>query len=203
MGAGQASLRFGLGIDYASAGFASAIVPVLVAMLVLLAGLAGMTGLPLARSGLGPPSARALGLALVVAVLTIGLAALPILGFAGPVPPGVMRQVFGLIAVMGLVALAEEIAFRGLILFALDRMAGPIVAIAGSALLFAAYHTVNLIGGRGLDAVAGQMLGSSLLGVALGGLAWRTGSITLPVALHWHVNVLLGLSGLLSSAFRL
>ena len=200
MAAGQSILRHGFGIAYGSESFRVAILPALVLMLALLFALGrAVKGAP-ADFGLARPSPQILRFLAIVALLGIGFPLWLTIGVPEGARADYLRRAAGLVLVMGFVAVAEEVAFRGFILAALDRLAGPIVAILGSALLFAAYHAVNVLGGRTLEDVAGQMLGSALLGAALGRVAWRCRSIAPAVVIHWLANVMLTVPSLAVSA---
>jgi hypothetical protein len=99
---------------------------------------------------------------------------------------GSRRHQLGMALVAAVLApLAEEIAFRGYLLSALRTRFPPGVAIAASALLFAAIH---------LDPV--RFPAVLFLGVFLGWLAWRSGSIWPAVAAHAVNN---GLGSLVAS----
>jgi len=79
---------------------------------------------------------------------------------------------------IGLMApLVEEIVFRGAILRTLLKQQSPWVAIAVSALLFAVAH---------LNPV--QMPHAFIVGLLLGWMYWRTGSILPGMAYHWTNN---------------
>jgi membrane protease YdiL (CAAX protease family) len=97
------------------------------------------------------------------------------------------RLAMGLIASL-LAPLAEEVAFRGYVLSALRTHLRPGVAIAASAVLFAAMH---------LDPV--RFPAVLFLGAFLGWLAWRSGSLWPPVAAHAVNNglgsIALGIGG--------
>jgi membrane protease YdiL (CAAX protease family) len=99
---------------------------------------------------------------------------------------GSRRHQLGMALVAAVLApLAEEIAFRGYLLSALRTRFPPRVAIAASALLFAAIH---------LDPV--RFPAVLFLGMFLGWLAWRSGSIWPAVAAHAVNN---GLGSLVAS----
>lgn len=79
---------------------------------------------------------------------------------------------------IGLLApLSEEIVFRGAILRALLSRFSPVVAIIISALFFMLIH-MN----------PAQMPHAFLIGLLLGWMYWRTGSILPGVAYHWANN---------------
>jgi uncharacterized protein len=149
-----------------------------------------------ARQGLSPlrflrlvpaPTARGLGLGLVVGLLGI-LVAAAVQATWTPLLPERLRQAADVgrifdepglgrwVVVLGAAALApvcEEIAFRGHLLSALSLRFRPREAIGLSALAFAALH---------LDPVRFPAL--FLLGLLYGWLAWRTGSLYPAVLAH-------------------
>lgn len=73
-------------------------------------------------------------------------------------------------------AIAEEWFFRGYLFAALRANGGPWLTIGGSALLFGFFH---LVSAGGL-----AFLSSTVLGMVLGWLAWRTGSVLPGMILH-------------------
>jgi sodium transport system permease protein len=86
-------------------------------------------------------------------------------------------------------ALFEEFFFRGYLLSALLRAGSPRSAIVGSALFFGAFHLL----GRGLVQVESGV-NATLLGLVLGWLCWRTGSLVPGMIVHvLHNSLLIGL----------
>jgi sodium transport system permease protein len=99
----------------------------------------------------------------------------------GAVSIGVMLQYFLVLGVLP--AVAEELAFRGFILSGLKRRFTPGAAVVFSSFLFALYH-FNVF----------QLLPAFLLGLVLGTLALRTGSILPGMLFHMlHNGLLVGL----------
>jgi hypothetical protein len=87
---------------------------------------------------------------------------------------GSRHHQFGMAFAASLLApFAEEVSFRGYVLSALRTRAAPGLAIAASALLFAAMH---------VDPV--RFPAVFLLGLYLGWLAWRSGSVWPAVVAH-------------------
>jgi ABC-2 type transport system permease protein/sodium transport system permease protein len=78
----------------------------------------------------------------------------------------------GSVAVMGA---AEEVFFRGYLFSALRRAGGVRTAILGSALLFGLFHFVTWFD---------RLLPSTLMGLVLGWVCWRTGSVLPGMLLH-------------------
>ena len=72
----------------------------------------------------------------------------------------------------------EEMVFRGIACSRLEQHMSPMVAVAGSALLFGAFHG-NLI----------QMLYASIMGVVLALVYRKYRNLTAPVLLHGAANV--------------
>ena len=89
----------------------------------------------------------------------------------------IMKDRWGYLAIGLLAPLAEEIVFRGAILRSLLEKMSPWTAIALSALLFAVFH-LN----------PAQMPHAFLVGLLLGWMYWRTGSILPGMAYHWANN---------------
>lgn len=88
-----------------------------------------------------------------------------------------MNNYWGYLAIGLLAPLAEEIVFRGAILRTLLTQMKPWTAIAVSALLFSLVH-MN----------PSQMPFAFLVGILLGWMYWRTGSILPSMAYHWANN---------------
>ncbi len=86
-------------------------------------------------------------------------------------------------------AVCEELAFRGFILTGLLRRFRPGTAIVMSSFLFALVH-MNVF----------QFLPTLLLGLVLGTLAWRSGSVLPGMVFHLMHNGLLILLGALGQA---
>ena len=84
---------------------------------------------------------------------------------------------WGYLAIGLLAPLAEEVVFRGAILKALLQKWSPVWAIVVSALFFAIGH-FNPV----------QMPHAFVIGLLLGWMYWRTGSILPGVAYHWANN---------------
>jgi ABC-2 type transport system permease protein/sodium transport system permease protein len=87
---------------------------------------------------------------------------------------------------LGLAALTEELFFRGYLFSALQRVAKPWTVIIVTGVLFGLMHSV--IGG---SLGSEQILPATLMGLALGCIRWRTGSVLPGMALHLVHNVLL------------
>lgn len=97
-------------------------------------------------------------------------------------------------------ALAEEVAFRGVVVGVWLAHAGPRRAIAVSSALFGLWHvlpgldaaassTALATGGVATAAaVAGQVLVTGVAGVALAWLRFRAASVVAPVLAHWGLN---------------
>ncbi len=96
-----------------------------------------------------------------------------------------------LFALGALTPLLEEFFFRGYLLSALLTRSRPVTAVLTSAVLFGAFH---LISGGGL--AVEKMIASALLGVVLGWLAWKSGSVVPGMLLHGLHNSLLVALGL-------
>lgn len=90
-----------------------------------------------------------------------------------------MSSPWGYVALCLLAPLAEEMVFRGAILRALLGSYRPWLAILVSALFFSAVH-----------ANPAQMPHAFFIGLLMGWIYWRTGSILPCVALHWVNNTI-------------
>lgn len=87
------------------------------------------------------------------------------------------------------VAPAEELLFRGAVQGRLRRAFGPVAAVVGAGLLFAAMHVLNF---GVLNAGAAVALGVIFLVGALLGWAYeRTGNLLVPMAIHGAYNAVL------------
>ena len=82
---------------------------------------------------------------------------------------------------VGLVGLAEEPLFRGLIYHALETLSGARLAIWGSTLAFALYH----VPGQGL--LGG--LGTFIIGGLFAAIRWRAGSIVGLIFVHGAIDI--------------
>jgi sodium transport system permease protein len=97
--------------------------------------------------------------------------------------------VFVLFVLAVLPALLEELFFRGYLFSALLTATQPRNAILTSAILFGVFH---LITGGGL--AVERLAPSTLLGIVLGWLCWRSGSVVPGMLLHgMHNSVLISL----------
>ncbi len=82
-------------------------------------------------------------------------------------------------------AICEELCFRGYLFSALQRKLNPVPAIIVSALLFGLFHVATS------SLAVERMLPSTFLGLMLGWVCWRTGSIFPGMILHVSHNSLL------------
>jgi membrane protease YdiL (CAAX protease family) len=145
---------------------------ILLLALALAAGWRPAAGRSIGRIGIGTVAAigagLAVGLVLVALALLIGRDQLPALRPAVPFLPWV--------AVTGLVATAEEVALRGALFDAIERIGGPAAAIAVTSLAFAIMH-VPVYGPHVLLLDLG-------VGLALGGLRLFAGGVRAPAVAH-------------------
>ncbi len=101
-------------------------------------------------------------------------------------PRDAMDAVFSVAAIALFPAVCEEILFRGVVLPSLARGLGAIGAVLGSALVFGLIH-VDLAG----DALAFTRIPFAILvGVGLGLLRVRTGSLVPPILGHAVLNTI-------------
>jgi ABC-2 type transport system permease protein/sodium transport system permease protein len=83
-------------------------------------------------------------------------------------------------------AIAEELFFRGYLFQALQSRFSPPAAILVSSIVFALFHTFGLSG-----LTLERLLPSLLLGIALGTVAWKSGSVWSGMVLHALNNAIL------------
>ncbi len=98
---------------------------------------------------------------------------------------------YGVLALVIVPAILEEVFFRGLLWSALKSRGGALVTIGVSGLLFGATHVI-LDGALGLE----RLVPSTLLGLILGVVCWRSGSLWPSVIMHVLHNTILLLVGL-------
>ena len=111
-------------------------------------------------------------------VTVAGMAAFAAVRLAGHAPP-VRMTVFGVVASVA-AAVAEELFFRRLLYSRLERW-GPVAAVVGAAIAFAAVHVPGYgVGAAPVDLAAGLVLGWQ---------RWATGSWTSPAATHVFANL--------------
>jgi ABC-2 type transport system permease protein/sodium transport system permease protein len=91
-----------------------------------------------------------------------------------------------LVALAAVPAIAEELFFRGYLFRAISERWGSIAAVATTALLFALFHAFGATG-----VTLQRIVPSLLMGVALGALALRSGSVFPGMILHSFNNALL------------
>jgi membrane protease YdiL (CAAX protease family) len=175
-------------------------------LLVALALLSGASSADLGLSRTDAPRGLVVGaaLALLVAVALVIAAALPATRdlFEDERVAGLDR---GGLAYQGLVriplgtAVFEELAFRGVLIALLMRVASTVTAVATSSALFGLWHIlptlsalrVNDIGGgpaARAAAVGGAVVATGIGGVILCWLRLRTGSLVAPVVVHTATN---------------
>ncbi len=152
--------------------------------------------LPLVGGGVGElglrrPTQRggAAAAAVVVVCGPAGLVAGPVLAepFFGPLPirvgePGAIVPALVFALSNGVM---EEIAYRGSLQAWTARVTGPGPAIAGQALVFGLAHVGLDVTGPTLPLVAVMTAGGLLAGL----IAWRTGSLLLPIAAHIGLDI--------------
>jgi CAAX protease family protein len=176
------------------------------ALVVALALLAGASPADLGLSRTDAPRGLVVGtvLALLVAVALVIGAALPATRdlfederVAGLDGGGLAYQ--GLVRIPLGTAVFEELAFRGVLIALLMRVASTVTAVATSSALFGLWHIlptlsalrVNDIGGgpaARVAAVSGAVVATGIGGVILCWLRLRTGSLVAPVVVHTATN---------------
>jgi membrane protease YdiL (CAAX protease family) len=93
-------------------------------------------------------------------------------------PTGPLDAVVSVVVIALLPALSEELVVRGILLPALKKPFGPTVAVVGSALVFALLHDPY------------RYLFTLAVGLVLGALRLRTGSLWPPIVAHATLNTL-------------
>lgn len=98
---------------------------------------------------------------------------------------------WGVLAVVIVPAILEEIFFRGLLFNAVKRRAGALATIGASAVLFGLAHVV-------LDSALGleRLVPTTILGVVLSVLCWRAGSLWPSLIAHVIHNTILLIVGI-------
>jgi hypothetical protein len=86
----------------------------------------------------------------------------------------------------------EETASRGILLYGLERLRSRRFALILSSVLFGVTHLAGLAFGWPLGESLHRVLGASILGLMLGVVRLRTGSIWFPIAIHglWNFTFL-------------
>lgn len=163
----------------------------LISIAILLAALSGLGWLrPAGFTSLGRPSAWLV----MLAALAYAIAA-SAYAFTGNfdfslADPGQA----GLIALFILIAaFLEEVAFRGLVMYALVRVwggtsRGLIMSVLASSLLFSSIHVLDFLSGRPLPNVLLQTVEAFILGIILGTIVLLAKSIYPAVFFHAAVN---------------
>lgn len=105
---------------------------------------------------------------------------------SGDLPPLSMSPLYSLPSAF------EEIAFRGVVLTLFLTRYSKVRSILISAGGFAVLHLLNLLGGRELTWVVGQLVWSFCMGVFYGYLFVRTGSLIPSMLVHYLSNVFIG-----------
>lgn len=132
----------------------------------------------------------------------------PISDAAAQFGPGelALRVGAGLMLPLFSAAIPEEIVYRGLLQTRLERTAGRIVAVLGTALLFAAWHVPSrYVLASGVEGSAGNltsvMIGTFLpvfvVGLVFGVIYDRHRQLVPLVAAHWGVDAVVGVAALL------
>jgi membrane protease YdiL (CAAX protease family) len=151
-----------------------------------------MVAAPLVWERLRGISLRSIGFRLSRTSGTVGAVAAALAGVMWYIRHGLIRA-FGYDAGAGspalllfyflVVAAAEETAFRGVIQRRLADLSGPYASIAIASAVFVLWH--------GIPVNATQLAVRFGAGVVLGVLYRWTGSLFVPVALHWGFNTVL------------
>jgi membrane protease YdiL (CAAX protease family) len=101
-------------------------------------------------------------------------------------PRGVFDAMLSIFAIAVVPALCEEILFRGVILPSLARVLPVVLAVAASALLFGVIHVDWVSSGPAFTRIPFAIV----VGVGLGALRARTGSLVAPILAHAVLNTI-------------
>jgi len=118
--------------------------------------------------------------------LTWEFVRLSVLDFSGDLPPGSPSLLVSFPSIF------EEVAFRGVILTLFLSRYSEWKSILISAVAFGCMHVFNLVSGRELARVLGQVVWASILGIFYGYLVIRTGSLLPAMIVHYLGNVFVG-----------
>lgn len=144
------------------------------------------------RAGWFSDFAKGSGLAILILAIIFAFSlvtgSIRVEGFARPAPEttNAAGYLLGAIVAFFLVGLYEEVMFRGYVLQKTAERAGRVPAIIVSAILFAVLHGAN----PGADAFG--ILNTTIIGVLLSVLYFRTRSLWMPVGFHFAWNFFLG-----------
>lgn len=124
----------------------------------------------------------------VIFVFSLTIGSIRVEGFARAAPEGtsVLAYLAGALLAFLSVGVYEELMFRGYVLQRLNDRAGRLASIIVSSLIFAVLHGFN----PGADAFG--ILNTTLIGVILCVLFFRTGSLWMPIGFHTAWNFSLG-----------
>lgn len=111
---------------------------------------------------------------------------LSVLDFSGDLPPRSPSLLVSFPSIF------EEVAFRGVILTLFLSRYSEWKSILISAVAFGGMHVFNLVSGRELAWVLGQIVWASILGIFYGYLVIRTGSLLPAMIVHYLGNVFVG-----------
>ncbi|MGC8488878.1 MAG: CPBP family intramembrane glutamic endopeptidase [Clostridia bacterium] len=136
-----------------------------------------------------PPSRRVSAMVVAVALVTAGVLTV----VTNPATSGRLMRLSGTAgwALSGLsflvVAAGEEFLFRAVLQTTLIRLFNPTAGVLGGAVLFAGFHVgeIFLFVHATPAGAALQFFGDFASGVLGGILAWRSGSLAIPTAIHW------------------
>jgi membrane protease YdiL (CAAX protease family) len=124
----------------------------------------------------------------VIFVFSLTIGSIRVEGFARAAPEGtnVLAYLVGALLAFLSVGVYEELMFRGYVLQRLNDRAGRLASIIVSSLIFAVLHGFN----PGADAFG--VFNTTIIGVILCVLFFRTGSLWMPIGFHTAWNFSLG-----------
>lgn len=131
-----------------------------------------------------PTPSRSLHLSAGVIAAVLAVTVADVGGFA----PRTAASVAGVLLFTALVAFVEETAFRGFIARILQRRRGTGFAVLVSSLVFGAAHGLNAAAGQSAFETVQQVVFAAAFGVFAATVYFGTGSLALPIALHWSYD---------------
>lgn len=118
----------------------------------------------------------------------IPLLALPIYNLLQTISIGKLEWSVSFVLLMTVVAVCEELFFRGFLMQILSRW-GVVTQIVGSSVLFALAHALNLLGNAEVSYVLLQMISALVIGVCFSLVTLHSGTLVMSIMIHFLINV--------------
>ncbi len=96
-----------------------------------------------------------------------------------------MKLLFMVLFTTLLVGISEELMFRGILLPALVKKRGKVMAVIMSSVMFGLLHSVNILGGLPFHEMLVQVVSSSVVGVLFACVALEIKNIVPIMIYHW------------------